>query len=406
MRKFTAPAVLILALAVTPGRADEGSIPIYGQIIIPITAPGHYIVTRDFSYLSGYGIDIQASDVTLDLNGRTITGPACGSGEVAIHIATSSATQGIVIRNGRLVSGCSGIVSDTTNRLRVRIEDVEVAGPGVTGVFISAAEVVEVLRCHIHDIPGVVGNGIGIYGSTGAFTGRISENVVERVGKDAIVISGMAAGEVRRNVVVDYGLGGGLRNGIILLADSLAWGAGSNLVEGNTIRAEQGDTECDGIRANTTSPFNVLANNVVSGAGRIGINSSSEGTRIERNTVTHSGANGIESDGEGAYIEGNVVSSNGSYGILSTGAGTRIERNLANRNGSHGIRLGSASATTNNHLEENQTQSNGTGGSGCGIFFFPVTSGNVIRNNNVLGNPTAVASCNWTGNIDGGGNIQ
>lgn len=397
MRKFAIPAVLLLAIAVTPGRADEGRIPVFSQTTI--TAPGHYIVTRDFSYASGSGVEIQANNVTLDLNGHTITGPACGTTEAAIEIDTNSATQGIVIRNGRLLSGCFGILSGNTNRLSVHVEGVEVGGTTGPAVVILAAEVAEVLRCHIHDI---AANGISVNGDTGSFTGRISENLVERTGLYGIAIGGMAAGEVRKNVVIDYGLGGGLQNGILLFAGSLTWGAGSNLVEGNTIRAELGDTECDGIRANDTSPFNVIVNNVVAGGGRIGILSNAEGTRIERNTVDKIGSNGIESTGSGVRIEGNVASRNGGAGIRVTGNETRIERNVTNNNGTEGIRVGSSSAATNNHLEENESHANG----GCGIFFFPGTSGNVVRNNNVRGNPTAPASCAWAGNIDGGGNIQ
>jgi len=403
MRKHVLLGFLLAAFAVSLGRTDEGRTPIYRPTTI--TAPGHYVVTRDFSYPSGSGVLIQANNVTLDLDGHTITGPACGFGDTAIKIDTSAATQGIVIRNGRLLGGCLGIWSDITNRVRVKIQDVEVAGTASVAVFISATEVVEVVRCHIHDVTSGA-NGIGVYGNTGTYTGRVSENVVERISGHGILLSGMAAGEVRQNVVVDYGLGGGLRNGINLFAGSLTWGAGWNVVEGNTIRGEQGDTECDGIRLNDTSPFNTVIRNVVTGAGRIGINSSSQGTRIERNMVSMIGANGIESDGSGALIEENMANRNGAEGIRVTGNETRIERNVTINNGGHGIRVGSSSTATNDYVEENQTQANGTSGSGCGIFFFASTSGNVFRNNNVRANPTVPTSCNWTGNIDGGGNIQ
>ncbi len=37
-----------------------------------ITAPGHYVLTRDISAASGPVLDIQADGVTVDGNGHTI----------------------------------------------------------------------------------------------------------------------------------------------------------------------------------------------------------------------------------------------------------------------------------------------------------------------------------------------
>ncbi len=347
--------VLFAPLGVPGPGADEGHIPIYKQTTI--TAPGHYVVTRDFSFASGYGVLIQADNVTLDLNGHTITGPPCSGGEAAVTINTIVATRGIVIRNGRLMSGCYGITAFSTNRVSVRIEHVEVGGSGLQGIDIVAVESVEVVNCHIHDVASLYG--INLRGGSGAFTGRISDNTVERVGTTGIHLQGLVAGEVRRNVVTDYGLGSAGVSGINLLANSLTWGAGGNLVEGNTVTASSGGTDDDGIRANDTSPNNLILNNVVKWCR---------------------------------------------YGIYSYGDGTRIERNLVSNSTIHGIRAGNGAIGSFNHVEENQTQYNAGVGS-CGISF-DNGNGHVFRNNNLRGN-TVAGACNGTlgTNADGGGNI-
>ena len=94
MWKYVRQGVLSALLAASLCHADEGRIPIVGPVTI--NAPGHYIVTRDFSYPSGNGILIRSNNVTLDLNGFTITGPACtGAGETprALSFGTDASSR-------------------------------------------------------------------------------------------------------------------------------------------------------------------------------------------------------------------------------------------------------------------------------------------------------------------------
>ena len=344
-------ALLLAPLGVPGPRADEGRIPIYKQTTI--TAPGHYVVTRDFSFSSGTGVFIKADNVTLDLNGHTITG-APGA-NVVIRIDTAFATRGIVIRNGRLISGSNGVFSEATNRLSIRIEGVEVGGPTNSGINITAAASVEVLNCYVHDVATFYG--IRSVGVTGSFTGTVSNNTVDNVAQYGILLDGLVGGEVRRNVVTNYGSASVNAAGINLFATSLAWGAGGSLVEGNTVTAFPAGTDDDGIRIGTSSPNNLILSNVVNGCR---------------------------------------------YGITSTGDGTRIERNLVSNSGIHGILAGSGATGSFIHVEENQTQAN-LGAGSCGIRF---DNSHVARNNNVRNN-TVAGVCNGVlgTNTDGGGNI-
>ncbi len=346
MKIYVRPVVLFAALVASLCHADEGRTPISGPTTI--TSPGHYIVTRDFSYPSGAGVLIRADNVTLDLNGRTITGPACsGGGEAAVLIDTFQATHGIVIRNGRLMSGCYGITAFSDNRVSVRIERVEVGGSGLEGISIKALDFVEVLNCHVHDVAGLYG--IVLIGRTG----RVSDNRVEHIGSTGIFLSGLGAGQVRRNVVTDYGSAGAGLAGIYLI------GSGGNLVEDNTVTALPGGTDDDGIRVQFPSHNNLIRNNVVKGCR---------------------------------------------YGILINANGNRIERNVVSNNTLHGIQVGLGAMGFLNHIEENQTQGN-TGAASCGINF-ENGNGHVFRNNN-LRNNTLAGACGGTlgTNTDGGGNI-
>ncbi len=348
---------VLLATFGAPGlEADEGSIPIVKQTII--TAPGRYVVTRDFSYATDAGVLIQANNVTLDLNGHTITGSVgCGGANPAnVWIDSALATKGIVIRNGRLVSGCNGIVSSTTSRVSVWIERVEVSGPQNTGIFLGAVESLDLHDSHVHNVGSF--SGIQVSGSTAAFQGSISDNIVEHIPQTAITITGMVAGEVRHNVVSDYGSDGSGQDGIVLTAGALAWGAGGNLVEGNTVSALPSGIDDDGIRVNDASPSNLILNNVVKGCR---------------------------------------------HGIFSYADGTRIERNVVSSNNTNGILIGSGGTGSFNHLEENQTQAN-TGAGACGIRF-QNGNGHVFRNNNLRNNTTGVCNGTLGTNTDAGGNI-
>ena len=345
--------VLLTPLGLQGPRADEGRIPIYKQATI--TTPGHYVVTRDFSFSLGTGVFIKADNVTLDLNGHTITG-APGA-NVVIRIDTAFATRGLVIRNGRLLFGSNGVFSEATNRLSIRIEDVEVEGPTNSGININAAESVEVLNCYVHDVASF--SGIRAIGVTGSFTGNISDNTVDNVAQYGILLDGLVGGEVRRNVVTNYGSATVNLGGIYLFATSPAWGAGGNLLEGNTVTALPAGIDDDGIRIAGNTHNNVILNNNVKGCR---------------------------------------------YGIFSIGDWTRIERNLVSNSSIHGILVGSGATGSFSHVEENQTQAN-LGAGSCGIRF-DNGNGNTSRNNNVRGN-TVAGVCNGTlgTNVDGGGNI-
>jgi hypothetical protein len=99
-----------------------------------ISAPGSYRLTSDLSVPSGQsGIRIAASDVTLDLNGFTISSQSAIG--LALHGVTAPALTNVEIRNGTIRDfPTSGV--HLPNGLLHRVIDVRVIGNGNFGVNI------------------------------------------------------------------------------------------------------------------------------------------------------------------------------------------------------------------------------------------------------------------------------
>lgn len=98
--------------------ARQGVIPIYGPTVI--TRPGVYVLQTNITVSSGVAIEIRASDVVLDLNGFSITGPATASTR-AIGIYAFNQDR-IQIRNGTIRGFLYGILlsSDQDSVIRYR----------------------------------------------------------------------------------------------------------------------------------------------------------------------------------------------------------------------------------------------------------------------------------------------
>src|SRR5437899_11994824 len=92
-------SVLLATLPATVVPAAEGSVPISGPFTISV--PGAYLVTNDIAATAGSAIVIKAMNVTLDLNGRTLSSPAAADVLLISEVSASSGDGG---RHGRLAS--------------------------------------------------------------------------------------------------------------------------------------------------------------------------------------------------------------------------------------------------------------------------------------------------------------
>ncbi len=291
--------------------AAEGRIPVLSLPGPPyiITAPGYYLLTRNIGYTSDSVIEIRSDDVTLDLGGHTVTGPGSF---VAAAIGVGGVGPGvklITIKNGRIVSGSSGV--DTLLVGAVRLEGLDVSGSlGGLGVNADHAEVVD---CHVHDLvslSGSAGAAIGV----AALGGRVTGNLIQNVPGSGIILSGFRGGEVRHNVIRNFGSVVASAMGIDLEESGAPGGPGSNVIADNTVDGTPGSDD-----------------------------------------------EGMEISSFGNLISGNIVSNNGTFGIYVKSNDNRLERNVTNLNGSDGISL--RILLQGNRFDANQSQLN----KGCGL---------------------------------------
>ena len=336
----TVLAGLTLCASISPLSADEGRTPIYQPTTI--TQSGHYIITRNISVTSGDAITIQANEVTLDLNGKTIA----SSSTSGYLIAIANGYSNITIRNGFLAGGSEGVhYSNSSTRTRLYLENLAIRNSASYGMEIFGAEHVDVISCRIYSSGS---SGIYLHGGSALFSGSVINSSVNGAGASGIELNGLTSGEVRGNTVLNFGTAGYSHG--ISLNTVFGQNAKGNLVDGNTVSG--GGSDDAGITIAVGSAYNLIINNTITSNG-IGISVNSNGNSASRNLIANHSSHGIE-------IYGNY-----------------------------------------NLIEQNQIVGNGTGGSGFGIAFGSAGS-NAYRNNMLRNN---ISGPVFGGNTDAGGNI-
>jgi hypothetical protein len=309
--------VITLALAGSSQiLADEGRIPLFKPTVI--SQPGHYILIKDITYTAGSIFDITTGNVTLDLNGRTLTG---GSSFPIIRFLPGP-TGSVSIRNGRLVG--SGIATDFFAAPRtVRFENLDLNNGSINFTLSDPGfdPIVDVVGCRL------VNGGITAIHDPGSVVAHIVDNSIQ--GGDIYL-------QHSRNSVI---AGNSVRNGNIEVAGGLG---------GNQVRE-----------------------NSVSGGGPFGIavktysfDANSGNSSVVGNVVANSGT-GIWVSANYARVAENVTSQNSSDGIAITDSvgnltlGVHLENNQSNGNGGCGIRFTSETGHT---FRGNNVRDNGVSG--------------------------------------------
>ena len=132
------------------GGAD-GRIPIAGGTsTVTINQPGSYVLTGNIAVSGGSNaVAINASNVTLDLNGFRISQSTANGGN-PIAITLGGATN-VVIRNGSTSGGGVGI-GMSNNIVGVLIEDLDVYNAKILGIGLATGVVGCVIRrCRVFD---------------------------------------------------------------------------------------------------------------------------------------------------------------------------------------------------------------------------------------------------------------
>jgi parallel beta-helix repeat protein len=291
-------SVALAVLTAAPGAADAAPTPI-SRCGFAITSSGDYVLTRDLT-CSDVGIEIAASDVTLDLTGRTITGmssaSSCGaplqvgirvtSDQGRVHVVGGTVRRffngmfidgmDVTVRGTQLIENCgtgASLAGFEHQLLDMTIQGgrvgVRVLG-GAVGTLISGSTIsgnsvygIELAR------PGPFGSdpfGNSISGNT------LRDNGTPNAGAAIAVLTGRE-NEILSNTIegnfVGIDLVSTVRNRIEANQISLNRGSGiragpgttGNQIRGNSVRgnatggsgadlAERLDSPCDGVDGN------------------------------------------------------------------------------------------------------------------------------------------------------------
>jgi hypothetical protein len=182
-----------------------------------INAPGsYYLTTNIIGVGSEYGIEITASDVTLDLNGFSmIAPPTASSGIIAFQ-----GTTNIVIRNGTIDGWSSlneGIFSEANN---ITIQNMSISGAGTDIACLGFGGVIQNCNVSLANEYGIyiAGPGYLISGNT-----CFGNNAINEANGAAMLING-PNNRIENNFVTGTGPagfgiainGGGITNNVFV----------------------------------------------------------------------------------------------------------------------------------------------------------------------------------------------
>ena len=174
--------------------AADGRIPIAGGTsTVTISQPGSYVLTGNITVSSGSGININASDVTLDLNGFRVMTTA-NSGTV---IVINTGTNNVVVRNGLVAGGNTGVAC-TNNAVGALIEDVAISGTKITGISLSGGcRGCIIHRCRVSDTGSTTTAADASLGITGISNGLAIGTRIEDCSVSRLFYNGSGTGTLR-----------------------------------------------------------------------------------------------------------------------------------------------------------------------------------------------------------------
>jgi parallel beta-helix repeat protein len=368
-----APAPTMKTLQQVEPRVPIAAVP------FAISNPGSYYLTTNLqAAVGGAGIRIDASNVTLDLNGFTLGG-AVNSGH---GLAVTAGVSNIVIRNGSIRNWQgAGVFAGST--AQIRVEGVNAYGNGEHGIWVGDGS--SLVRCTtVGNFTGLeTGNASHIINCS-ALNNR-STGVIVRdscVISDALSVSnsfrGITAGadvQIMRSTI-------GHNNNLGIVA-----GAGAIIQSCRTVDNDTGGilTGNGSLISQSTAAFNT-GTGIAAGQRSVVVESLSEsnqtiGIQALAGTVRACHAVGNTTVGiavgDGGLVEGCQVRFNGAVGI-NAGNGVMIDRCHITFNGADGIRAGISC-----RIVGNLCYRNGETGAGAGIWLF---SGGAHAEDNVVNN--------------------
>lgn len=250
------------------------------QMPYTITKSGSYIINKNF-WTATNGIIVKANNVTIDLNGYTISGNKKGT----YHGIYMNGRTNVEIRNGIVRNfGGNGIYEENV---------IDIDAPSHRVVNVRAI--------------GNGGNGIRLIGSGHL----VKDCTASRNGGDGIHCWGCILSGNIASYNSDSGIAAG--DGSIVIGNTAIYNVGIGI------------SVADGV---------LVSNNCVRKNGSHGIHTDGGGS-IVGNAVQRNAANGINVEG-GCTVKNNTVDENGNYGIWLSGD-SLVDGNTSISNTNHNI---------------------------------------------------------------------
>jgi hypothetical protein len=156
--------------------------------LVTISQPGSYYLTQNLTVSAGDAIDIAANDVTLDLNGFTISSTAASAAGCGINFVSFKGNSDITISNGHIKGGVTnnagvysgpgfafGIYKSFSYPVNVRVTGVSVSGCLNYGILLGTGNSSVVESCTVQTI-----------GNTGIDASAVSHSTANQCGSYAI----------------------------------------------------------------------------------------------------------------------------------------------------------------------------------------------------------------------------
>ena len=280
--------------------------PLVGHIPTAYAQSAPINVTEDFTLTSnitfaGAGFIVGADDITIDLDGHTITGSflVCSPCPLEAGVLVDGHT-GVTIKDGTISGFVFGIAL-FNNAHNNQIEKIETTSSTLHGIIIDEdSDNNELKKCTSSN-----------NGGFGLLIDDDSDN----------------------NKVVDCEFTGNGRTGIVIR------GSNNNIVKDNTVS----ENEEHGILIREDSDNNHVKKNTVNENGEHGIfiNRDSDNNHVKKNTVNENGENGIfiNRDSDNNHVKKNTVNENEKHGIRihRDSDNNDVRDNVVNDNVENGI---------------------------------------------------------------------
>jgi len=329
-----------------------------------ITQPGKYCLAESVLFTTGIAIDIQSSDVTLDLNNR-IMRATTNVGTTGINIGSFEA---VTVRNGTIDNNEEGIISAGSG---VRIGNITVQNSRSRGIDITGGTGSVITDCLIRDVISVSG-GSGIHEAAAAINNCFINCKVDNSNFYGFLIEGEESLFEKCVATDSNSTGFSVLGGNIILkaCDAMGNTTGFSLSGDNNTAQD-----CQALDNNigfTLGGNNNTLNNCES------VENSSRGFIISGNDNKLKNCEAVENSSDGFLIEGEFALikncqavTNGQHGFYITGDRSTVRNSEASHNTANGFFL---EGNQNVILDNNLASYNGSFGFLLGSDAAPLTA--------------------------------